>query len=85
MNEKFDITLNINGRDYPIRVEARKTLVDAIRDDCGQTGTHIGCEHGICGTCTVIVDDQAVRSLPDVRDAGRRQENSHRRGSGQRR
>src|SRR5947208_9949054 len=62
MNEKFDITLNINGRDYPIRVEARKTLVDAIRDDCGQTGTHIGCEHGICGTCTVIVDEEAVRS-----------------------
>src|ERR1700732_4459191 len=62
MNEKTDITLNINGRDYPIRVEARKTLVDAIRDDCGQTGTHIGCEHGICGTCTVIVDDEAVRS-----------------------
>ncbi len=62
MNEKFDITLNINGCDYPIRVEARKTLVDAIRDDCGQTGTHIGCEHGVCGTCTIIVDDEAVRS-----------------------
>ena len=62
MTEKFDITLTINGRDYPIRVEARKTLVDAIRDDCGQTGTHIGCEHGVCGTCTVIVDDEAVRS-----------------------
>jgi aerobic carbon-monoxide dehydrogenase small subunit len=62
MNEKIDITLTINGRDYAIRVEARKTLVDAIRDDCGQTGTHIGCEHGICGTCTVILDDAAVRS-----------------------
>jgi carbon-monoxide dehydrogenase small subunit len=62
MTEKIDITLNINGRDHAIRVEPRKTLVDAIRDDCGQTGTHIGCEHGICGACTVIVDDQAVRS-----------------------
>ena len=62
MNEKIDITLTINGRDYAIRVEARKTLVDAIRDDCGQTGTHIGCEHGICGTCTVILDDAVVRS-----------------------
>ena len=62
MNEKFDITLNINGRDYPIRVEARKTLVDAIRDDCGQTGTHIGCEHGVCGTCTIIVDGEAMRA-----------------------
>jgi carbon-monoxide dehydrogenase small subunit len=62
MTEKLDITLNINGRDHAIRVEARKTLVDAIRDDCGQTGTHIGCEHGICGACTVILDDEAVRA-----------------------
>ena len=62
MTEKRDITLNINGRDYAIRVEPRKTLVDAIRDDCGQTGTHIGCEHGVCGACTVILDDVAVRA-----------------------
>jgi aerobic-type carbon monoxide dehydrogenase small subunit (CoxS/CutS family) len=62
MTDKIDITLNINGRDYPIRVEPRKTLVDAIREDCGQTGTHIGCEHGICGTCTVIIDGEAMRS-----------------------
>jgi aerobic carbon-monoxide dehydrogenase small subunit len=62
MSEKFDITLNINGRDYAIRVEPRKTLVDAIRDECGQTGTHIGCEHGVCGACTIILDDEAVRS-----------------------
>ena len=62
MSEKLDITLNINGRDYAIRVEPRKTLVDAIRDECGQTGTHIGCEHGICGACTIILDDEAVRS-----------------------
>jgi len=62
MTEKLDITLNINGRDYDIRVEPRKTLVDAIRDDCGQTGTHIGCEHGVCGACTIILDDEAVRA-----------------------
>jgi len=62
MTEKLDITLNINGRDHAIRVEPRKTLVDAIRDDCGQTGTHIGCEHGICGACTIILDDEAVRA-----------------------
>jgi aerobic carbon-monoxide dehydrogenase small subunit len=62
MTETFDITLNINDRDYPIRVEPRRTLVDAIRDDCGQTGTHIGCEHGICGACTIILDDDAVRA-----------------------
>jgi len=62
MTEKCDITLTINGRDHAIRVEPRKTLVDAIRDDCGQTGTHIGCEHGVCGACTVILDDVAVRA-----------------------
>ena len=62
MTEKIDITLNVNGRDHAIRVEPRKTLVDAIRDDCGQTGTHIGCEHGVCGACTVILDDVAVRA-----------------------
>jgi carbon-monoxide dehydrogenase small subunit len=62
MAEKLDITLTINGSDYPIRVEPRKTLVDAIRDECGQTGTHIGCEHGVCGACTVILGDEAVRS-----------------------
>ena len=62
MSEKTAITLNINGRDYPIGVESRRTLVDAIREDCGQTGTHIGCEHGICGACTVLVNDEPVRS-----------------------
>lgn len=62
MPEKVDVTLNINGRDHAIRVEPRKTLVDAIREDCGQTGTNIGCEHGVCGACTVIVDNEAVRS-----------------------
>jgi carbon-monoxide dehydrogenase small subunit len=59
---KRDVTLSINGRSYTIRIEARKTLVDAIRDDCGQTGTHIGCEHGVCGACTVIIDGEAVRA-----------------------
>src|SRR5712691_10538315 len=62
MSEKVEIELNVNGRDYAARVEPRKTLVDVIRDECGLTGTHIGCEHGVCGACTVIVDDEAVRS-----------------------
>jgi carbon-monoxide dehydrogenase small subunit len=62
MSQKSDIVLNVNGRDYAISVEPRKTLVDAIREDCGQTGTHIGCEHGICGACTVIVGGEPVRS-----------------------
>jgi aerobic-type carbon monoxide dehydrogenase small subunit (CoxS/CutS family) len=62
MTAKVDVTLTINGRDHAIRVEPRKTLVDAIRDDCGLTGTHIGCEHGVCGACTVILDGEAIRS-----------------------
>ncbi len=47
---------------HAISVEPRRTLADAIRENCGQTGTHIGCEHGICGACTVIVDGDPVRS-----------------------
>jgi aerobic-type carbon monoxide dehydrogenase small subunit (CoxS/CutS family) len=62
MTDTTEITLNINGRDYAIAVEPRKTLVDAIRDDCGLTGTHVGCEHGVCGACTVVVGQEAVRS-----------------------
>src|ERR1700681_3307605 len=62
MTAKTDITLTINGRRHDIRVEPRKTLVDTIREDCGLTGTHIGCEHGVCGACTVILDGEAVRS-----------------------
>ena len=62
MNHRHDITLTVNGRDYAVSVEARRTLADAIREDCRQTGTHIGCEHGICGACTVIVDGAPVRS-----------------------
>jgi carbon-monoxide dehydrogenase small subunit len=62
MSEKLDITLTINGKDYPIRVEPRRTLADAIRDDCGQTGTHIGCEHGVCGACTVLVNGEPTRA-----------------------
>jgi carbon-monoxide dehydrogenase small subunit len=62
MTDKVSITLTINGKDHAISVEPRRTLADAIREDCGQTGTHIGCEHGVCGACTVIVDDAPVRS-----------------------
>jgi carbon-monoxide dehydrogenase small subunit len=62
MSEKTPITLTINGRKHAIAVEPRRTLADAIREDCGQTGTHIGCEHGVCGACTIIVDGAPVRS-----------------------
>jgi carbon-monoxide dehydrogenase small subunit len=56
------VDLTINGQLYQIEVEARRTLVDAIREDCGLTGTHIGCEHGVCGACTVSLDGQPVRA-----------------------
>jgi len=62
MSDKTNITLTINGRKHAIAVEPRRTLADAIREDCGQTGTHIGCEHGVCGACTIIVDGAPVRS-----------------------
>ena len=62
MSEKTEITLTVNGREHSVRVEPRRTLADAIRDDCGQTGTHIGCEHGVCGACTVLLDGEPVRS-----------------------
>ena len=62
MSEWREITLTINGTNHKVAVEPRRTLVDVIRDDCGQTGTHIGCEHGVCGTCTVLVDNEPVRA-----------------------
>jgi aerobic carbon-monoxide dehydrogenase small subunit len=57
-----EIVLAINGRDYRLCVEPRRTLLDAIRDDCGLTGTHMGCEHGVCGACTVLLDGDPVRA-----------------------
>jgi carbon-monoxide dehydrogenase small subunit len=73
MTNRITLSLTINGRDYPICVEPRRTLADAIREDCGQTGTHVGCEHGVCGACTVIVDGEPVRSclMFAVQAAGR--------------
>jgi carbon-monoxide dehydrogenase small subunit len=62
MSSRHDITLEVNGATYRANVEARKTLVDAIREDCGLTGTHIGCEHGVCGACTILLDGQPVRA-----------------------
>jgi aerobic carbon-monoxide dehydrogenase small subunit len=62
MSDRCEITLTINGTGHIVTVEPRRTLVDVIRDDCGQTGTHIGCEHGVCGTCTVLLDNEPVRS-----------------------
>src|SRR5215468_12008745 len=62
MSDKQDVSFTVNGNERLIRVEPRRSLADALREDCGLTGTHLGCEHGICGACTVLVDDQPVRS-----------------------
>jgi carbon-monoxide dehydrogenase small subunit len=62
MSAKREITLDINGRRHDVAIEPRRLLVDVIRDDCGLTGTHIGCEHGVCGACTILVDGDPVRS-----------------------
>jgi carbon-monoxide dehydrogenase small subunit len=57
----IDISLRVNGADVRERVEARRTLVDFLREDLGLTGGHIGCEQGVCGACTVLVDGDVVR------------------------
>ncbi|HEY7363143.1 MAG TPA: (2Fe-2S)-binding protein [Methylomirabilota bacterium] len=56
------IRVTVNGRTYERTVEARKTLADFLRDDLELTGTHLGCEHGVCGACTIALDGAAVRS-----------------------
>jgi aerobic-type carbon monoxide dehydrogenase small subunit (CoxS/CutS family) len=62
MPEHIDVTINVNGRNYTRSVEARTHLADFLRHDLGFTGTHLGCEQGVCGNCTVLVDGQAVKS-----------------------
>jgi carbon-monoxide dehydrogenase small subunit len=62
MNRKTALSLEVNGKKYDIGVEPRRNLADALREDCGLTGTHLGCEHGVCGACTVLVDGKPVRA-----------------------
>jgi carbon-monoxide dehydrogenase small subunit len=57
----LDISMTVNGEAVAERVEPRKTLVDFLREDLGLTGSHVGCEHGVCGACTVRVDGAIVR------------------------
>ncbi len=56
------VSVTVNGARRRALVEPRKTLADFLREDCGLTGTHLACEHGVCGACTVLVDGAAVRS-----------------------
>lgn len=58
----IDVDFTANGDDWSVQVEARRTLADVLRSECGLTGTHLGCEHGVCGACTVLVDGQPSRS-----------------------
>ena len=58
---KMDIAVTVNGRRYEARIEPRLLLSDFLRDTLGLTGTHVGCEHGVCGACTVLVDGDVVR------------------------
>lgn len=62
MSTLHTVELTINGQSYRADIEARMTLADFIRHVCGLTGTHVGCEHGVCGACTLKVDGRAVRS-----------------------
>jgi carbon-monoxide dehydrogenase small subunit len=60
--KEHEVRINVNGQPYTARVEARKLLADFLREDCGLTGTHLACEHGVCGACTVLLDGHAIRS-----------------------
>jgi aerobic carbon-monoxide dehydrogenase small subunit len=58
----IDIDVTVNGAAWSLAVDPRKTLADVLREDLGLTGTHLGCEHGVCGACTVLMDGASVRS-----------------------
>ena len=62
MTDSIPITLTVNAVRHALAVEPRRLLVDLLRDDLGLTGTHVGCEHGVCGACTVLVNGESVRS-----------------------
>jgi carbon-monoxide dehydrogenase small subunit len=62
MPEKIGITVKVNGFERTAAVEPRRSLVDFLRHDLGLVGTHVGCEHGVCGACTILLDGRTVRS-----------------------
>ncbi len=62
MNQRHSINVNVNGVSFQRDVEARMLLSDFLRHELGLTGTHVGCEHGVCGACTIMFDGQAMRS-----------------------
>ncbi len=62
MSRKHNIIVTVNGKTYERSVEARMTLADFLRDELALTGTHVGCEHGVCGACTILMNGEAIRS-----------------------
>jgi len=62
MSRKHNIIVTVNGKTYERSVEARMTLADFLRDELALTGTHVGCEHGVCGACTIMMNGEAIRS-----------------------
>ena len=60
--DKYSVAFTVNGHDVTLDVSARTSLAEALRDELGLTGTHIGCEHGVCGACTILLDGEPVRS-----------------------
>jgi aerobic carbon-monoxide dehydrogenase small subunit len=62
LTSRTTVRITINGQEYESQVEPRKLLSDFIREDAGLTGTHVGCEHGVCGACTIIMNGETVRS-----------------------
>ena len=65
------IKLRVNGADYEGTAEVRKTLVDFLREDLGLTGTNVGCEHSVCGACTILMNGETVRSCIMLAAGGR--------------
>ena len=79
MSQKVSVRLTVNGKAYERTVEPRYLLADFLRHEIGLKGTHIGCEHGVCGACTVMIDGRTARSCLHFAVARRRRRDHHRR------
>ena len=83
-DRRHSVRFTLNGRPVLVEVEPRMLLTDALRHEIGATGTHVGCEHGVCGACTIADRRRTGTRLPDARGAGRRLRYPHRGGTGAR-